>query len=313
MFVLLSDLQLLMDNPVARLDNLAETQYGKFKHVVEWAKEHGAPVIQAGDFFDTPRSWHLLQRYMRLLTDVGADVFAVYGQHDVYMRSEKSKPSTALGILAEAGLVTILGRAPRVVGGVKLYGCHYGWKPDEQRKVQKSILAIHAPIVMHKLWAQQERYHYAPTFLRRYKHQVIVCGDIHRAFEHSYKERHIVNTGCLVRDTADKYNFTHKPGFYVWDSATNELWFEEVPHKPAAKVLSREHLQEEERLHSVFDEFFAKMEESEQERGDAPAVSFTDNLVDVAQEAGLGEDVCDLIAETMDEEVKWRGRNEGTT
>jgi len=56
-FALLSDLHLLWQNPVARLDNLVEVQFDKLSHVLGWCGNNDAILLQAGDFNDRPRSW----------------------------------------------------------------------------------------------------------------------------------------------------------------------------------------------------------------------------------------------------------------
>jgi len=74
--LLLSDLHLVVDNPVARLDDLTEIQWDKLDWVYEYAKKNGVElVLQAGDLTHTKRSWSLLKR----LTDFF--LFMMTSQH----------------------------------------------------------------------------------------------------------------------------------------------------------------------------------------------------------------------------------------
>ena len=94
--VCLGDLHLLWDKPIARLDDAHNVQKSKLKFVLDWAIKNRAIVIQPGDFFDTARSWHLTSAYSRFFSEYYdvLSINAVFGQHDTYMYSEKTRNAT---------------------------------------------------------------------------------------------------------------------------------------------------------------------------------------------------------------------------
>ena len=311
--VLLSDLHLMWDNPVARLDVVRETQLRKMGYVMEWADRERATVLQAGDFFDTPRSWFLAEQWIAFFKSWGVDIKAIFGQHDTYMYSEATRHATILGALSAAGLVDLLSEEPEIIPTgpgrpieTHVYGASYSQpvpEPDDADAL--NILVIHAMIVDAKAWPGQEEFWYAPKFLADHPgYDLILCGDLHRRFHFTSAYRHIVNAGCLTRHTADKYNFTHRPGFYVYDTESRAVWLEEVPHEPAERVLSRAHLEAAARTERMLDDFIEAMECVE--AGEEQDVSFFDNLVAVARESALSQKAKDLLAEVIDEEVKWK-------
>ena len=89
--VLISDIHLLWQNPVARLDNLVEVQFDKLSYVLDWCKSNDAILLQSGDFNDRPRSWFGLPQIITFLKKYGIKIYCVAGQHDYYMYSEESK------------------------------------------------------------------------------------------------------------------------------------------------------------------------------------------------------------------------------
>ena len=65
--VCLGDLHLLWDKPIGRLDDTHKVQMEKLKFVLDWARRNRASLLQPGDFFDSPRNWHLTSIYSKLL------------------------------------------------------------------------------------------------------------------------------------------------------------------------------------------------------------------------------------------------------
>jgi DNA repair exonuclease SbcCD nuclease subunit len=301
--VLLSDVHLSWHNPVARLDDVREVQLKKLGFVLDWACRNGAAVLQAGDLFDRPRSWYLLPRVITLLNVFNLDycpLFAVFGQHDTYMHSEVTRRATSLGVLAEAGLVKILGSRPEMVyPDVCLYGASFGEKVprvDESLGDVLNVLVIHAPIGQKQLFPGQD-YVYNKRFLALHEQfDLVLCGDIHRLQVIEASGRWLVNTGPMVRRTADRYNFSYKPCFFVYDTEKRDLEMIEIPHEPAEKVLSREHIESREESERMLEEFVSSLkQETEVDVG----TDFKANLERWIEENDLEQEVVNIISEVM--------------
>ena len=107
-FLFISDLHLSDKCPAARRDQYDQTALRKFEFVLKTAYKEEAVILQAGDFFNSPRSWHLLADVMELIRKYEVEIYCVYGQHDQYFRSSASDSATNLGILIKSGLVNNL-------------------------------------------------------------------------------------------------------------------------------------------------------------------------------------------------------------
>ncbi len=319
-FVLLSDLELRATNPICRLDDAKKTQMEKLDWIFKYAEAIDAPVIVAGDFFDTPRSWYvpvemliLLKKYSRV------QVYTVYGQHDMYYYSEKTKSATSLGFLIEAGYVTLLGSEGIVVGDEDIgglvdgpegaiwadyewewYGCSFGQpvpKPTSNTPNMKKGLAIHAPIAKKALWPGQ-KYMDARAFLIKHSYyDLILCGDIHRTFQVKVDGRYIVNPGPMLRADADEYMMSHKPQFCSWrdEEVKLPITMVEIPHKGSDEVMSRKHIEEAESVKAEMGSFVSSVEEVDFESAVDPKA----NVYRYLEENKIEQDVVDILSATM--------------
>ena len=296
----LSDIHLLAKNPIARLDDLTVTQFEKLKYVLDWAYENKAKVVQAGDFFHRPRSWTLLPKVIDLLYYYSVTIYCVYGQHDTYFYNERTRESTSLGILEKIGythcLDSVMLRDEKE--GVDFYGASWGEDiPIPKDKNTVNILAVHAPISTEPLFPDHQ-YTSAKRFFDKHHHyDLIICGDIHRKFTVRNGEgtQWLINTGPMLRMTADEYNFTHKPEFVVYDTDTGKIEWHVIPHKESSEVLTRQHIEKITESSEMLKEFVQNLKESSNITGHDLKENIQRYLKENPQEKG----VTDILAEVM--------------
>lgn len=294
--ILLSDTHILWDQPISRIDNIRKTQFEKWEFILQYSKDTNSTLLEAGDFFQKPRSWNLLPEIIGWFKKYQIPIYCVIGQHDQYMRDFQNISTTNLGVLAKAGLVKILDESAYYDFDIALYGASYGQEiPEIKNKDCFNILVIHAPIASKALYPNQQ-YMDALTFLKENPFNLIVAGDIHQKYMFEYEGRYICNSGPLLRKEATEYNFTHKPGFWTFDTNKKETpKFVEVPHQPAEEILSRTHLDYEKESESVLNEFISSISETKIEEG----VSFVDNLWRFVKENNIEKPVVDLLSEVI--------------
>lgn len=307
-FVLLGDLHLLWDNPGSRLDEARVTQKNKFLYVLKWAEKNNAVILQPGDFFDKPRSWYLLPEIIDILKGFQLRICGIYGQHDTYMYSAETRKNTSLGVLISSGLVEELTEdgiywVNNEGETVFVYGCSYGKEvPIPSHSDVFNILVIHAPIGKEALYPGHE-HESMNTFLRKYPdYDLIVCGDIHRRFEYSVGKRYIVNAGPVLRKTAELYNYEHKPGFYIYSTLDdNPLTWHEIPHEPAEKVLTRDHIERQDETNEMLDEFIKSIPDSNSEDNvtEESDVVFAENVWKFVKENDISQDIVDILSDVM--------------
>jgi predicted phosphodiesterase len=262
---LISDPHMMWDKPIGRVDDVWLTSIGKMEFVLDYCTEHELPLLIAGDLTDKPRSWLALPKIIDLFRRYrkAVKVYAVYGQHDAYMRESRS--STILGSLINARLVSLLGGVPRILNSFKkiakqenifAYGCSWGdVVPDPRKTVGngKNILVIHAPISHNESHITEAKY-----FMRdQGGYDLILCGDIHKSFELKFGSRWIVNTGPMMRGVATKEMFEHQPHFLVWDSNDESIETVDIPHTLAKHVLTRDHIESSKEVDEILESFLS--------------------------------------------------------
>ncbi len=308
-FILLSDIHLSWENSKARKDNLYKVQFEKLGFVFDWAEKINGTILSAADFFHRPRSWYLLPEVIAFLLKRQKTIYTVYGQHDTYLYSEATRDSTSLGILNKYGLVEIINNyyeqqlflededEERIV----LFGCSYGqdMKDFDLNKVSKfktKILVIHAPISTAPLFPGHN-ITYADKFLEKHKEfDLILCGDIHQSFIIEKQGRFIVNCGPLLRREATEYNYKHKPHFLVYDTEARTIDKVIIPHETASKVLSREHIIQEEQTELMLEDFIESVK-----TGEVESASFTENLWSFIKQNNIEQEIVNIISEVMEE------------
>lgn len=298
--IFVSDMHLSSEQPIGRTDDAPATCMKKFKWLLKAAINYNGVVVQAGDLFHSSRDWVMLNEVTMALREYAVPFFCVYGQHDMYMRSKKARPYTAMGQLAASGLVTILGTVPLMAEGWALYGCSYGdtVPAPEPRDDIHNILVRHAPVHTEPLFDGHEYIDAAQTLDRLDGYELIHCGDIHRSFQVQKGSRVIFNTGPFFRREASEYNFTHVPSFVVLNATgpgAGKLHWYEMPCEPAEQVLSREHITEA-NARKVLSEFI----EAIHVHGPLVNVSIVDRVEQVLNGPDVPAEVKALMREVMD-------------
>lgn len=254
--ILLSDPHLTSKQPRSRLDNVLSTSLKKIEYVFRYANRIKAHILCSGDLSNTSRDILLLFKLISIITKYSnVKLLNIWGQHEQSNRN-KNVP-TLLGILLRAKLITILNNKNQYkIDNTNIYGC--GWKEKIPKVIstKNNVLVIHAPIAIKPLW-QGHQYYSAERFLEKNdEFDLILCGDIHRSFLISKEDRIICNTGPMMRLDATKYNLTHKPKFYIYDTETKKIQIKIIPHEESNVVLNTNHLEfnnkEEESLGNIF-------------------------------------------------------------
>jgi len=228
-FVCLSDIHLIEKNPGCRKDNLVEEQFKKLSFIFDYAKKNNCRILQAGDFFDKPRSYFLLVRLFEMNMP---QIISVPGQHDMYNRNLMYNN---FDILSKTGYINYCGGGNDIeFENIVIKGCPYGAELPKPSQNTKNILVIHAPIRDEELYPGHI-YTDAHKFLVENKFDLIVCGDMHKKFYSDYGGRYIVNSGCMNRTKRDLYD--HSPGFWVFDFDKTQLEWIEIPHESSEKAI----------------------------------------------------------------------------
>ncbi len=278
----LSDLHLSPEKkPQARLDDHYNTQFEKFEFILDYAERNNCIILQGGDFFHSSRNYHLLTDTMEILNQYeSVKINSVFGQHDRYLNSKELETYSNLGILSLAGYINILrGNKALIIDSVNIYGVSFGDEgiPKIIDKKAFNILVIHKEISNNPLF-YGHKYSSAETFLNKTKFDLVLCADIHQKFFiRNKKNQVILNTGPVFRREATRYNLTHKPNFWVYDTESCKYTNVIIPHAPSKEVLSRIHIENRNKKKEILSTFINEIQnEIQAEESPLPKIDFKD-------------------------------------
>lgn len=243
-FLLLSDIHATSKIPIGRQDDILETFKRKFAFVLQYAQKHNATILQAGDFFDKPRDWHILFLTTSLLKKYNIPIYTIFGQHDLYMRADPQSTPTTMGILNNSNFIKILTHeSPTIFNkNIYVYGCNWGAIPPKPMPNKINILVIHMSITNKQLYPKHD-FTSTPYFISKHKGwDLILAGDIHIKTIYQGNKTTFINTGPMLRLVSDKYNSKHHPCFFLYNTNSRKSKEIIIPHQESKIILTRKHI-----------------------------------------------------------------------
>lgn len=236
-----------MKSPIGRKDIYYLSFLNKLRELGDVIKIHDIDIVlHTGDLFNGP---HVSDQFAGLVSEEfkkwNIPIYIVPGNHDIEGYSIKTLGQTKLGLLAKAGVVTILDRSNPVVlqdkwAKIAISGQEYymdidtGLKGDfemQQEYGDFNILCIHGYIADKPQFNRQ--YTLASTI--KTDADVILSGHYHQSFKYENEQTgvSIYNPGSMMRIDRTQYNKTHIPQYGILDIDVQEdaVFFDYDFHK----------------------------------------------------------------------------------
>jgi len=230
--ILTADLHLSESTPISRTDDYLEAQKKKLLFLQDLQKQHGCPVIDAGDIFNhwKPSPW-LLERAFRYLPE---DMITIPGNHDLPEHSMKQYHKSGLFLLdVHSENVMVLhpnDEEDEFVGAPPfgIYGFPYGEYEDRYelqlpQNTERLVLILHEMVWPkgQQPWPGAEGYAAEQILKDNPNCDLIVTGHHHKAFVVQRENQILVNPGPMMRISADKADY--KPRCYLYFSDDNSV------------------------------------------------------------------------------------------
>ena len=219
--ILCSDLHLSHTAPLARSSepDWYEAMGRPLAELRGLQKQHGCPVICAGDVFDR---WNSPPELINFAIKHVPKMYAIPGQHDLpHHRLEDIKRS-AYWTLVEAGVIReIPPHRFTVINQDELVLCGFPWGIDVAKRTQKlsNREPLYVAVIHQYVWKLGSSYLDAPkgAHLSRFEKQlegydVAVFGDNHKGFMAGTPNCTVFNCGTFMRRKADEINYKPQVG-----------------------------------------------------------------------------------------------------
>jgi hypothetical protein len=233
-FIGCGDLHAEKNTPTYRIDNYWETWQRKMLWIIDYANKKNARLLVAGDIFNTSRVGPDVTNIVLAIFQEASKVpYVVPGQHDLKYHTDLEK--CPLYTLELAGAVKIIeGRDGMFTGA--------GFGDDIPDKKSK-FLITHTTITEGEPPFFLEDAIAAKKFMRMHpQFQIIVSGDYHVPFHVNMGDRHLINTGTIIRNKKDMHAYIP----YIWEIVLDEeiiIDQIEIPHEPYNDVFDIESIE----------------------------------------------------------------------
>lgn len=224
--LLTSDWHLRMDIPICRKDDFLVIQHKALLNIAKVAYINNAPILHAGDFFNTPRPYKS-QELENMVYDIFKDVniYMIPGNHCLLYHSLGNINKSSLGVISKYSNINLF-TDYKIVNefGFDLFLYKFGLE-----YVPYSIAMFHnfcsegdLPFFMRNKRAVEADEILKSNFINEFGTiNLIVTGDNHNAFVKKYKEKVLINPGCITRQNVDKKDYL--PVVYLFDTNTKEI------------------------------------------------------------------------------------------
>lgn len=289
-FVVTADWHLREDLPICRSDiDWFETQRSAVHFTFDYAKRIGAEVIIDGDICHRPHIHpSLIAMFLQEVSLFGGNVYIIPGQHDLPYHSMEYVDRSSYGILKAAMKLTT-----NLIDGSKLgLTIPFGMLEDRVYNEASKFLLLHQlTFASSQDMPPIDEGVLADDLLDRFPNVNWIClGDNHHHFHVKRGDRHVINPGCLVRQSADLIDYT--AGFYVLDTSSEEsVEFVEVPD---VGTVSNDHIVKEKERDDRIEAFVSSLE-----KGVEMSLDFVSNMQ--AKMSSLSPGARDVLDEMIDE------------
>lgn len=262
--IVAADLHLRDDRPVCRSDpDWMQSQEDALNWLFSQAQSMGVPLILVGDIFDAPRcSPELVNIFIQVANaHSSVKVYGIAGNHDLPYHSWDNAYKSSFGSLWFSGAIQ---KAPAGIVASHFGAEDFG-KPDSKIRLHHELTfetkADFPPMAKAKT---------AEDLLNEFPDQDwILVGDMHHHFHFQKGRRHVINPGCLIRQTADLVSY--QSGVYFID--TEESIVEWIPFFDGDALITDLYLRKEEERVERITAFVSALADSSQ-----VSLSFEDNL-----------------------------------
>ena len=216
-FVLTADWHIRATKPRCRIDeDWIQTQRLALNQIADIANSKDFPVYVVGDLFHShgDTSFEVVQLIQEFANSLNHGMFILAGNHDLQYHNSSNLHKSAIGILLHCEKINFIQNNEYVSAG------NFDQETENKDIIFKHILCF--PDL--KSMPPNVNAVTAEDLLDEYDNaKWIFTGDYHHNFVYENKGRHVVNSGCLIRQVSDMKDY--QCGVYVIDTDLNKIDF----------------------------------------------------------------------------------------
>lgn len=258
-FIVTADWHIRATRPRCRVDNnWIETQRKALNQIVEISTKKKAPVMVVGDLFhsNSDTNFECIQMIQNMADKLG-ELYILAGNHDLPYHSSENLDKSAIGVLLNSNKVHLIKdyltkwnleqEYPYIISAG-----NFDEEDDERAEIVfKHVLTI----------PQEDKPDFVDcetpeSLLEKYPTaKWIFTGDYHHNFHYEKNGRHVINSGCLLRQASDMKDY--QCGVYFVD--TDEEIVEFIPIIDKEDLIDDSYILQENQRNERIESFVDKL------------------------------------------------------
>lgn len=292
--IITADWHIRATRPRCRVDNdWIETQRMALAKVMEVAIDKASSVLVVGDLFhsNSDTSFECIQLVQQMADKLGG-LYILAGNHDLPYHSSENLDKSAIGVLLNSNNVHLIKDFFEKLYYETNNGVNYSAKNfDEEDYEFAEIVFKHVLTIPSEDKPDFVDCETPESLLEKFPNaKWIFTGDYHRNFHYEKKGRHVVNSGCLLRQASDMKDY--QCGVYFVDTDENIVEF--IPIIDNEELIDDSYITKENERETRINDFVDKLKNTEYVSFD-----FLDNVEKQIQENKFESDLIDTINELV--------------
>lgn len=293
--IITADWHIRATRPRCRVDeNWIKTQELALSQLLEISCKKDAPIIVVGDLFhsNSDTSFECINMVQKL-ADKSGELYILAGNHDLPYHSSENIDKSAIGVLLKSENVFPIKELFE-----KLYYRNndtYNYSAsnfDEPDNVNAEFVFKHILTIPKEDKSDFIECETPESLLEKFpKAKWIFTGDYHRNFHYEKNGRHVVNSGCLLRQVSDFKDY--QCGVYYVDTDENVAEF--VPIIDREEFIDDSYITKESEREARINDFVDKLKNTE-----TVSFDFVDNVERAMAENKFDSELKDVVEELLE-------------
>lgn len=294
-FICTADWHIRATRPRCRIDNdWQETQRMALAKVMKVAIDKKSPVLVVGDIFhsNSDTSFECIQLVQQMADKLGG-LYILAGNHDLPYHSSENLDKSAIGVLLNSNNVHLIKdyltkwnleqEYPYIISAG-----NFDEKDDERAEIVfKHVLTIPSEDKPDFVGCETPE-----SLLEKFPNaKWIFTGDYHHNFHYEKKGRHVVNSGCLLRQASDMKNY--QCGVYFVDTDENIVEF--IPIIDNEDLIDDSYILQENERNERIESFVDKLKKTK-----GVSLDFIDNVQNEMKRNKFESELVQVVDELLE-------------
>ena len=287
-FICTADWHIRATRPRCRIDeDWIQTQRQALAQIVKISKEKKAPVMVVGDLFhsNSDVSFECIQMVQQMADELG-ELYILAGNHDLPYHSSENIEKSAIGVLLNSSRIFNI---KTFTDSEKISASNF----DEDDDLNAEIVFKHTLVFPDaKSIPPNCDGTTAKELLEEFPNaEWIFTGDYHHNFHYEKNGRHVVNSGCLLRQASDFKDY--QCGVYFVDTDKNIVEF--IPIIDSEQLIDDSYILQENEREERIDNFVQKLKDTE-----SVSLDFLANVENALQNNNLDSELKKVVEELLE-------------